>query len=238
MRGENFSKSIFFNVFLLSSLINLLLLISTAQSAPNATLEVKSLLDILRSPAVLMQILAGSAVVTAVINVIWFIMSGTLRRLQHWWNTKSIVYPIEFQRGINKTNYEEIIKFIDGFYCLVVRHGSDQYISTLASDQEKYEGRLKNKILPIRVSFDKSGNAILTLTLPVHKRMGTQFKCFVDLKDTNSVGQAQELFDNCDRIGEVSISKSVRSNRIYFLLDRFAEVTTIDFLKNNIIFPE
>ena len=37
----------------------------------------------------------------------------------------------------------------------------------------------------------------------------------------------QQFLAGCDRIKGISVSKSIRSNRIYFLLDRFDEVTTV-----------
>lgn len=79
---------------------------------------------------------------------------------------------------------------------------------------------------------------MLTLKLPVHKRIGTQFKCFADVKDAQHMVQARALLENCDRIRDVTVSKGIHSNRIYFILDRFGETTTIDGLKNNIVFPE
>lgn len=157
MSREVYRGPRFFAVFVLATLTSSFFLISAARSAQNPGADAQSIVDILRSPAVLVQVLAGSAVITAVINVIWFVMSGALRNLQHWWNAKGVEYAIELKRGITKANYEELRQSIGGFYCLVVRYGSDQYISSLANEQEKYEGRLKNKVLPVLVGFDEMG---------------------------------------------------------------------------------
>jgi hypothetical protein len=190
------------------------------------------------SPKTAIQILAGSAVITALINAIWFAVSSLLQRLQQWWNAKSTVYPVAFSRGMTRARYAQIKDQIDGFSCLHVRFGSDQYLSSLASDQEKYEGRLRNAILPIPMRFDSSGNAIFTLRLPLHKRIGTQFKCFVTVRHADAVDAVKQFLQGCDRINNLSVSKSVKSNRIYFLLDRFDQVTTVDGHANNMAYPE
>ena len=54
------------------------------------------------SPKTAIQILAGSAVITALINAIWFAVSSFLQRLQQWWNAKSTVYPVAFSRGMTR----------------------------------------------------------------------------------------------------------------------------------------
>jgi hypothetical protein len=123
-------------------------------------------LDELWTSKTAIQILAGSAVITAVINAIWFLVSSLLQRIQHWWNAKSTVYPVAFTRGMTKDRYEQIRGHLKEFSCLHVRFRTDQYLSALASDQEKYEGRLKNNVLPIELRFDGSGNALITLSLP------------------------------------------------------------------------
>jgi hypothetical protein len=190
------------------------------------------------SPKTAIQILAGSAVITALINTIWFAVSLGLQRFQQWWNAKSTIYPVAFSRGMTRERYAQIKDQIEGFSCMHVRFGSDQYLSSLASDQEKYEGRLRNKILPIEMRFDASGNAIFTLRLPLHKRIGTQFKCFVTVRREDAVEAVKQFLQGCDRINNLSVSKSVKSNRIYFLLDRFDQVTTVDDHINNMAFPE
>ena len=74
-----------------------------------------------------------------------------------------------------------------------VRFGSDQYLSSLANDQDKYEGWLRNKVLPIEMRFDVSGNATFTLRLPLHKRTGTQFKCFVTVRHADAVDALKQF---------------------------------------------
>lgn len=93
--------------------------------------------------------------------------------------------------------------------CLVVRYGTDAYVERLASDQEKYEGRLRNRILKNRVTIVRtradglwpwlgyrwkrfvlgyepmereSTRIVGNFLLPVHKRLGTQFKLFFEIR--------------------------------------------------------
>jgi hypothetical protein len=184
------------------------------------------------------KVLGLSAVVSALINATWFFMSWGLLELRHRWSAKKTVYSVTFTRGMTADKYEKVRTISSGFYCLLVHYGTDQYIGTLASDQEKYEGRLKNRILKIETELDGAGNATFILELPVHKRIGTQFKCFVAAKDADSVPVLEEFLKGCDRIHGISASKSVKANRIYFLLDKFSEVTSSDCITNNMIFPE
>ncbi len=95
--------------------------------------------------------------------------------------------------------------------CLIVRYGTDLYFEKLASDQERYEGRLQNRILQNwvverwaydnndrltllkglrylwyrlrgRRVIDASAESIQTLFhLPIHERLGTQFKFFFEI---------------------------------------------------------
>jgi hypothetical protein len=240
MRRRPFRFLPVFSVLCAVSAVSMALVVAAAQTSqpPQPALAAADAFKQVFSATILTQILAGSAVITAAINVIWFCTSSLISRFLHWWNAKSKVCQIDFSRGINKANYEKLTKLISGFYCLVVRYGTDQYVGSLASDQERYEGRLKNEKRKISVRFDDKGNAILTLNLPVHKRMGTQFKCFAEAKGDEFVEETVAFLKNCDRIREVSVSKSIHTSRIYFLLDRFDEVTTIEGFKNNIVLPE
>ena len=62
------------------------------------------------------------------------------------------------------------------FKCLIIRYGTDEYIKSMANDQEKYDGRLRNDI--IDGIYDKGK---LSFNIPLHKRIGTQFKCFLEV---------------------------------------------------------
>jgi|GEM_PF-3671970 len=61
-------------------------------------------------------------------------------------------------------------------YCLVVRFGTDEYLRDMASDQERYEGRLRNRVIAVEPGSE-------VVSLPLHKRLGTQFKLYMAAPD-------------------------------------------------------
>ena len=107
-------------------------------------------------------------------------------------------------------------------FCLLVRHGRDEYLEKMASDQERYEGRLLNRVIRIT---DLSAAGLATFELPVHRRLGTQFKLFIEGRDGDTVDRlvgAPCFFDG-DRDG----------NKIWFLHQGFPIVDTLDDHRNN-----
>ena len=63
------------------------------------------------------------------------------------------------------------------FKCLLIRFGTDQYIKDMASDREKYDGRLRNKIIDGTLK-----NGKVEYDIPLHQRIGTQFKCYFEVE--------------------------------------------------------
>jgi hypothetical protein len=81
--------------------------------------------------------------------------------------------------------------------------------------------------------FDPSGPRDLHIAVALAQRIGTQFKCFVTVRHADAIEAVKQFLQGCDRINNLSVSKSVKSNRIYFLLDRFDQATTVDGHANN-----
>jgi len=122
---------------------------------------------------------------------------------------------------------------------LLVRFGTDEYLTKIASDQERYEGRLRLKLIPISVKYDETDQAVFTLRLPIHKSLGTQFKCFAKARTIELVPAVIDRLKNCEHASMVQQSDSYHRDRIYFLLDQFVRITTVDStVINNFIFPE
>lgn len=184
------------------------------------------------------QLLFLAPVITGLVNAVWFWASVGQRRLLHWLGAKSTVYTVVFCRATSRDRFAEIADLITGFGCLLIRYGSDDYLKALASDQEKYEGRLKNKILPIETAHDPSGNVSFTLRLPIHRRLGTQFKCFVNVKDESGMDKVLDFLNSSDVVSDAGPSHGVKANRIYFLVKRFAVVETPEHNRNNMVYPE
>ena len=186
----------------------------------------------------LYQVMVGSAVVATVINVTWFIMSSSVRAAVRLTRRRTENHTAILGRTLTPEEYKNVMEAITGFYCLVVRYGTDDYLQKLASDEERHEGRLRLKILPVQVKFDERGNAAFALRLPVHKRLGTQFKCFAMVKHVKDVNTVITMLNGCAHVKDVKQSDSQHKNRIYFSLDQFFMITTVDGIKNNFVFPK
>jgi len=55
----------------------------------------------------------------------------------------------------------------------------------------------------------------------------------VTVRHADAIEAVKQFLQGCDLINNLSVSKSVKSNRIYFLLDRFDQATTVDGHANN-----
>lgn len=123
--------------------------------------------------------------------------------------------------------------------CLIVRYGTDRYIEHLASEREKDDGRLQNRTIEIPIKVQADGSTSFELRIPVHKRLGTQFKCFVDVTDQAQVNTVLNFLGGCPSIVSPDLSSSpLHRHRIYFLLRDFATVKSIDGHDNNMCYPE
>jgi len=88
----------------------------------------------------------------------------------------------------------------------------------MASDQEKFEGRLQNDVFRVTTLKDDQGNYVVRLRLPVHKRLGTQFKLFVRLKPEGKSGAVVNFLNEFDSVSDVKLS--LYKNHLKFLLLR------------------
>lgn len=123
--------------------------------------------------------------------------------------------------------------------CLIVRYGTDPYIEHFASDREKHDGRLQNRRIDVPITEHPDGSTTFRLRIPVHKRLGTQFKCFVDVQNASNVTEVLEFLSGCHSIVSPEHSSNPQHpNRIYFLLRAFNIVESIDQHTNNMCFPE
>ncbi len=183
------------------------------------------------------KVMLGSAVVATVINITWFVISSCLRSLIRF--SRRAVIPHHVVLGqVSREEFDNTLKPISRFYCLLVRYGTDSYIGKLASNEEREEGRLRLKLIPVDVRFDDTGDVFFLLKLPVHKRLGTQFKCFAVVEKMDEVKKVIGILEACKHVNDVKQSDSQYKNRIYFLLDHFAVVDSIDNIKNNFVYAQ
>jgi hypothetical protein len=187
----------------------------------------------------LQQILIGSAVVTTVINITWFVISSGVNAVARRLRLRVKQHLFVLKEGVTREEYANLSRDISAFYCLVVRYGTDDYISKMASDSERFEGRQLLKVHPISATFDQDDQVKFSLTLPIHKTMGTQFKCFAEARSVEHVPAVIATLEKCEHASDVKQSDSYKRERVFFLLDQFAVAETIHpGIRNNYIFPE
>jgi hypothetical protein len=124
-------------------------------------------------------------------------------------------------------------------YCLIIRHGSDEYLKHMASPAERMDGRQLLWIRKVRVQQDRDGNAVLDLRLKVHRALGTQFKCFAQPRRPGLVNEVQELLRKATAVSDVRRSDSAYKDRVYFFLEALkpAEPDPNARISNNYLFP-
>lgn len=191
----------------------------------------KTFKEILKTP----QFWLGSTFLAAAIRIIWFLISELIKWLKFISSSKKIK---GFGAKLNNLDFGCLKKEEVTFSCLLVRYGTDDYIKSLASEQDKYEGRLQNKIIKLDLTHLKDSRYELLLPIPIHKRIGTQFKCFVEAKNENDAKEVKRMLKKCDDINQVDISTSQNRNRVYFIIDKFHTVKTVDKIWNNFCFPK
>lgn len=170
-------------------------------------------------------------VLTLVVRVGWFL--GNL--LIEWiiLRASQRVTKHQFEFG----NYSDYPTSNLTIQHLLVRFGKDEYLRDLASDRERITGRLQLKTRKASIVKNADGSARIKTTIPIHKRLGTQFKFFVDVHDPARTEEVCEYIRGLPNVVEASISDSALKNRIYLLLDTFDTAQTVDGPVNNFLYP-
>jgi len=123
--------------------------------------------------------------------------------------------------------------------CLIIRYGTDRYIERLASDRDRQDGRLQNRVIDVPIEVNDDGSTTFRLRVPVHKRLGTQFKCFADVQDASKIDEVMVFLSNCENVVSPDRSSSpLHPHRIFFLLRAFDVVESVDGHSNNMCLPE
>ena len=177
------------------------------------------------------EVLLNSTILAVVFRAVWEAFSEISNRVRQFFSKKNKSYEIIL--GPYKPEFHDNVNFA----CLLVRYNTDKYLQALASEKYKYDGRLQNRIIPITIKKSGNENAYFSLELPIHQRIGTQFKCFADVEDSDNFESLNRILNECNRIYGVSRSSSQFRNRIYFLLNDFDTCETADGVQNNICFP-
>jgi hypothetical protein len=108
-----------------------------------------------------------TAVATAVLTLVVTSTGIFIRLVRHRmrWRTRIFRISLEpreaFESTINRDNYRKLSEEIIGFYCIVPRFGTEEYLERFASDDERAEGRWWMKVIKLPIEFDQSGAAEL-----------------------------------------------------------------------------
>ena len=171
----------------------------------------------------------NSAILIALARFLW----GIVGRL-----TDKLLFALSLRTQSVEFTFEALPdrpKEIMALRCLFVRYGNDQYLRELASDQEKHHGRLRNQIRPVVVEEQEDGRVRISFTIRIHRRLGTQFKLFLDVE--GETAPVEEYLARHPNVYDISKSSRPDMMRVFFLIRDFAETTTVDGFKNNIIWP-
>jgi len=166
-----------------------------------------------------------------------------------WTFARRISQELYFQLSLRTREIEielsplpEVPKEIKELYLLFIRYGNDTYLKELASDQERYHGRLRNKVTKIDVDAARIGDGPIKVRLKIHKRLGTQFKFFIEVEgDPKPVVEYLERHDTIEKIEVVERpyrgKEDEGRSRVFFVISRLQTVKTVDGFENNFIFP-
>ena len=157
---------------------------------------------------------------TPLLRVAWLAASSAYQRTVEWMGRRIERCPIALgplpvpPRARSKLADEIPI------YCLIVRYGDDGYLERLASDQERFEGRLRLEILCSKLKLDRESCTYSgTIPLKVHRRLGTQFKLFFEVEGPSQVRRyVSALSAMTDIVAEVTTSKYGGKTKVWFLL--------------------
>ena len=131
--------------------------------------------------------------------------------------------------------------------CLTIRFGTDDYLERMASDQERFEGRTRLIVDSFQFPLDRQTRTYRgTVSLRVHRRLGTQFKLFIEANDDRQAESIRLLLASLEGVEEVTRSDYGPRPKVWFLLRQFHIVSTStgdaklrdeDRIRNNFYFP-
>jgi len=177
------------------------------------------------------EIAGAAAILVAIARISWSLVGYLMRIASFYLSRRVTPYVMEFGP------IENVPKAISGVYCQVVRFGTDLYIEKMASDQERYEGRLQSKVFQLDTRRNADGELIVHFKLPVHKRIGTQFKLFVRVRDAKDLPAVEAFLKQLKSVSNVDASRFQSPPKVSFTIDRFPIVSTVEGIKNNFCYP-
>jgi hypothetical protein len=146
--------------------------------------------------------------------------SSALWNTELWLNTESRHYRVDLGNKVTRVEFDNASHKMANFQCLIVRYGANDYLTGMASPEERSFGYTQLKKVPMAIDFEMNGDAVLDFEIPLHKRLGTQFKCFIDFPGTESdkdnMTSVIQRFDNIQEFSWTVPSPGI--NRGWFVL--------------------
>lgn len=168
-------------------------------------------------------ITAMVVVLTAVTRVSWSAATAFLALIGRLWDRPIRLLAIELK-------LDGALPRIKAHRCLVVRHCSEDYLPVLVSERELWEARLLNRSIGIyRWPFTKQKRFRGFIFLPVHRRLGTQFKCYFDFHTKAEANRFRKLTGVSSK---EQVKRGAGYHRVWLLLDNF-ETTKVKALSDS-----
>ena len=197
-------------------------------------------IDPLRVPLPLevMGMILDVALATSVVWGVWAAFAAIGRFVSDTLEVQAAKHRLVIARGLTRHDFDQVRKSIRGWRVMVVRYGTEEYLRLLAGEEDRHIGRPRHSSSGMRISLSNSGEAILSWSLPVHRRMGTQFRCYIlTRKGGAGFSVLADILKHYDEI-EVLQPDLPGRKRIYFLLSHFPVIASAEGVRNNYIAPE
>ena len=163
------------------------------------------------------------ALASAVASAIWVLMPLLVHWISFQFDVSTRRFKVDLGRAISESVYKADWQGATSFGCLFLRFGADDYLVHLASNEEREIGRLRFEKRDMRLLFDRqSGSAYFDFTMPVHYRLGAQFKCYMDDNSQGKLKSIKETISAWKNIKSIDPSGKPKVNRWWILFDTFA----------------
>ncbi len=175
---------------------------------------------------------------TFLVWVVWNILRYVFSTAADMLDVTTSKQRIVIARGLTRHDYEQVRKGIRAWHLLLVRYGTDEYLRTMAGEADRHAGRTRYDVIKMKLALSPTGEVTLSWSLPVHRRLGTQFRCYIDIRAGGAGGEVLTgMLRHYDEI-EVLPSEVAEPTRVYFLLKKFRTVPSADGGRQNIVLPE
>jgi len=189
-------------------------------------------------PIQLLGLIIDVAIIVAVVCGVWNGLMLIGRLIADTLEVNGVPQRLIIARGLTRHDFDQVRKSVRGWRLMVVRYGTDDYLRSLAGEADRHIGRPRHDSRSMRLRLSASGEAVLRWTLPVHRRMGTQFRCYVLTRGGGGgLAVLADILKHYDQI-EVLQPDLPERRRVYFLLKHFPVMTTAEGARNNYVAPE